>query len=112
MMKMATYTRQKNWERVKMPESINMKILRKAVLLNNNIFQAQNKSYIEKVLYNTQDEFIYFYPVSSETILKMDARFAIPCMIVYTAFTTQKNISKNDMIRMNYVYKIIKAAIC
>jgi hypothetical protein len=35
--------RQKNWERIEIPESIDMKLLQKAVFLNNNIFQAQSK---------------------------------------------------------------------
>lgn len=103
-----SYTRQRNWERVEMPESINMKLLRKAVFLNNNIFQAENKRYVEKILYNTQDEFVYFYPVTSEVILEMDASFALACSIVYTAIMNKENITKYNLLKLNEIYQQLK----
>lgn len=96
-------------QRISIPNDINMDMLKKAVWLNNNIFQSEKKPYVEQLLTNCEGEVIYYYPTSSETILTMDARFAKACMIVYTAVTMGKNITAKDMEELNNIYKELKA---
>jgi hypothetical protein len=38
----------------------------------------------------------------------MDARYSMPCMIVYTVVTTHQNLCKADMKVMNDTYKLLK----
>lgn len=90
------------------PNDINIEMLKKAVWLNNIIFQSQCKPYVEQLLTNSEGDIIYYYPTSIERILTMDARFDRACMIVYTAVTMGKNITAQEMEELNDVYKLLK----
>lgn len=94
--------------RVDIPNNIDMKILKKAVWLSNNIFQSEKKSYIEIIVCNSEGDVMYYCPTSSENILEMDARFAKACMIVYTAIEMRRNITAAEMEELNSIYKMLK----
>ena len=95
-------------ERVEIPAHMDMKTLSKAIYLNNSIYQAEKASYDEKILFNDQGEWVYFYPKTPETILTMDARFGQACSIVYTAIKTNQNLTKSDMEILNNRYALLK----
>lgn len=102
------YTGRQVPERIPISNRVNMDILKKAVWLSNNIFQLERALYREQLLVNAHGEVLYYFPVSSETILSMDARFAKACSIVYTAIRMEDNLSADDMIELNEIYKIIR----
>jgi hypothetical protein len=106
-----SYTRQTSIPRVEIPAHMDMKTLSKAIFLNNSIFQAEKASYKEKILFNDQGEWIYFYPATPETILTMDARLGQACSIVYTAIRNNQNLTKTDMEILNNRYALLKKVV-
>lgn len=93
---------------VPIPNHINIEVLKKAVYLNNFIFQFEKKPYIKMLLTHYEGEVIYYSPLSYKIILAMDARFNAACMIVYNAVTLNRNITATQMQELNNIYKKLK----
>jgi hypothetical protein len=96
---------------------MNMEILHKAILLNNNILRKAillNNNTLEQkwrevqVISNIDSTgILYYIPLSIADIY--NTLFREACVIIYEAITKKNNITSKDMIKLNKAYRILKS---